>query len=125
MSFSKVSKRYDFPLKPTFHHSQNKILPTFYWALSCLKSDLPFSMTNYILSPRILFIILVCDNSLPCGKYFNVYEPPAHILFLHNTFYFSKCFYRLSFWIRLPVLQPSVTASVFTLEETNTPKGNC
>lgn len=38
---------------------------------------------------------------------------------------FQKCFYMLSLWIPLRVRQPSVTAFVFTVEETNTLKGNC
>lgn len=119
MSFSKFSKRYDFLLNLHLTVSKIKNYPHFigYWAVQVWLAVQHDKL--YILSPRILFIILVYDNSLPCGKYFNVYEPPANILFLHNTFYFSKCFYMLSFWIPLPVLQPSVTASVFTAEETN------
>lgn len=119
MSFSKVSKRYDFLLNLHFTISKIKYYPHFigYWT-----AHIWFVVQHdklYILSRCILLITLVYDNSLPCVKYFNVYEPPVNILFLHNFLLFKMLLYMLSFWILLLVPQPSVTAVFTVVEQTN------
>ena len=110
MSFSKVSKRYDFLLDLHFTISKIKYYPRFMGSWAAQVWFVVRHDKLYILSPCILFIILVYDTSLPCKKYFNVYEPPADILFLRNFLLSKMLLYTLSFWSLLPARQPSVTA---------------